>query len=98
MGRNKIFRRVETEKQNDRRMEEVKFTLDLDWRIWIAALNNVHGHGCLRIGRTLREVNRLYAEYEDNRNCADIEYADAVLDRQVQQIMGDAFVLPSKGG
>lgn len=76
--------------------EVVRHTLDIDWRAWIVALNDEHGHGRKRLSRTLQRVNRIYSEYNRAQTEGDLEYAEAILDRRVLQIMGEDFFLQSK--
>lgn len=78
--------------------EITKAVLDIDWRVWIVALNNTHGLGRKRLSRTIQNVNTLYTEYNRARLEGDLEYAETILDRRVLQIMGEDFFLQSKEG
>lgn len=111
MGRKQALRRAEMKSTVLPRVEEafnaikaefqkevVQNTLDIDWRAWIVALNDEHGHGRKRLARTLQKVNRIYSEYNRAQTEGDLEYAEAILDRRVLQIMGEDFFLQSKEG
>ena len=76
--------------------EVTQTVLDLDWRVWIVALNESLGLGKKRLTRAIHEVNRTYADYDRERREGDLEYAEAVLDRNVARIMGKDFFLQSR--
>ncbi len=91
MGRSKVYKRVEQEKDVVRNLDMLKYAIQRDCDIWTVALNNTLGLGRKRLARVIAEVNALYGDYA---HClgADAEYADTVLARRVAQIMGEDYI------
>lgn len=104
MGRRTKIKRIEAERIIRNRVDElfcqtnvnerqeiIRFTLLLNQKLWIVALNNVHGHGKTRLLKTIKEVSALYSEFLTKQNDVDTRYAEDILNHRVEEIMGNDF-------